>query len=115
MNTFYNFVVPFVILPSFFMSYFSNDPNSDKITAIKNEVEAAKNVVTENIEKLIERGEKIELLDGRKTNELTVRSRSVSVSVHNGHIMKSNYFMLYLLTFLRNRKRRINSRTRRKR
>jgi len=50
--------------------YFSNDPNSDKITAIKTEVEAAKNIVTENIEKLIERGEKIELLVD-KTNALT--------------------------------------------
>jgi vesicle-associated membrane protein 7 len=53
--------------------YFSNDPNSDKITAIKTEVEAAKNVVTENIEKLIERGEKIELLVD-KTNQLTEES-----------------------------------------
>jgi len=50
--------------------YFTNDPNSDKITAIKNEVEAAKNIVTENIELLIDRGDKIELLVD-KTNELT--------------------------------------------
>eukprot|EP01128_Nolandella_sp_AFSM9_P005693 TRINITY_DN2809_c0_g1_i1.p1 TRINITY_DN2809_c0_g1~~TRINITY_DN2809_c0_g1_i1.p1 ORF type:complete len:240 (-),score=66.94 TRINITY_DN2809_c0_g1_i1:218-904(-) len=41
--------------------YFSHDPSSDKISAIKSEVEAAKNVVIENIDKLIEREEMIQL------------------------------------------------------
>jgi len=49
--------------------YFSNDPTSDKITAIKTEVDAAKSVVLENIDKLLDRGEKIELLVD-KTSQL---------------------------------------------
>jgi len=43
-------------------SFFSNDINSDKITALQIEIETAKNIVTENIEKLIDRGEKIDIL-----------------------------------------------------
>jgi len=42
--------------------FFSNDINSDKITALQIEIETAKNIVTENIEKLIDRGEKIDIL-----------------------------------------------------
>lgn len=43
-------------------NFFSYDPNSDKMTALETEIQAAKNVLVENIEKLIERGEKIDLL-----------------------------------------------------
>eukprot|EP01126_Amoeba_proteus_P005548 TRINITY_DN1187_c0_g1_i22.p2 TRINITY_DN1187_c0_g1~~TRINITY_DN1187_c0_g1_i22.p2 ORF type:complete len:127 (+),score=26.35 TRINITY_DN1187_c0_g1_i22:530-910(+) len=49
--------------------YFSNDPNSDKLLAIQTELEAAKAVLTENIDKLIERQEHIDLLV-QKTDQL---------------------------------------------
>jgi len=54
-------------------AYFSNDVNSDKITALQIEIETAKNIVTENIEKLIERGEKIDILV-EKTQQLSEES-----------------------------------------
>lgn len=52
-------------------NFFSFDPNSDKVSALETEIQAAKNVLVENIEKLIERGEKIDLLV-EKTETLQV-------------------------------------------
>jgi len=53
--------------------YFSRDANSDKVTALQLEIENTKNIVTENIEKLIERGEHIEMLV-EKTSQLSNES-----------------------------------------
>jgi len=53
-------------------TYFSKDANSDKLTALQLEIDMTKNRVTENIEKLIERGEHIDLLverTGQLANE----------------------------------------------
>eukprot|EP01118_Nematostelium_gracile_P007497 TRINITY_DN2448_c0_g1_i1.p1 TRINITY_DN2448_c0_g1~~TRINITY_DN2448_c0_g1_i1.p1 ORF type:complete len:227 (+),score=56.28 TRINITY_DN2448_c0_g1_i1:69-749(+) len=44
------------------MDYYSNNPSADKITKIKGEVDEVKNVMVHNIEKVLERGERIELL-----------------------------------------------------
>lgn len=52
-------------------NYFSRDANSDKLTALQMEIENSKMIVTENIEKLIERGEHIDLLVER-TAQLSV-------------------------------------------
>jgi len=43
------------------MEYYSN-PNSDKITKLKSDVDEVKTVMVQNIEKVLERGERIELL-----------------------------------------------------
>jgi len=52
------------------MDYYSNNPNADKISTLKGEVDEVKNVMVQNIEKVLERGEKIELLVD-KTEELS--------------------------------------------
>jgi vesicle-associated membrane protein 7 len=39
-----------------------NDPSSDKITTMKNDLSDIKGVMVNNIEKVLERGERIELL-----------------------------------------------------
>lgn len=53
-------------------TYYSKDANSDKLTALQLEIDMTKNIVTENIEKIIERGEHIEMLverSGQLSNE----------------------------------------------
>jgi len=53
-------------------NYFSKDANSDKLTALQLEIDMTKNIVTENIEKIIERGEHIDMLverTGQLSNE----------------------------------------------
>jgi len=55
--------------------FFSNDRNADKITKVKGEIEDAKNVMVQNIEKVLARGEKIEVLVD-KTEDLNQQSQS---------------------------------------
>jgi len=57
-------------------NYFTNDPNSDKITAIQTELETTKSIVTESIEKLIARNEQIDLLV-TKTESLVTESAAM--------------------------------------
>ncbi|KAJ5077052.1 vesicle-associated membrane protein [Anaeramoeba ignava] len=44
------------------MIYFSSNPDSDKIKKVKSEIDDVKKIMTQNIEKVLERGEKIEIL-----------------------------------------------------
>ncbi|DBA72146.1 TPA: hypothetical protein ACH3X2_010868 [Trebouxia sp. C0005] len=44
------------------MRYFANDPNADAINRVRGGVAEVKNIMVENIEKVLERGERIELL-----------------------------------------------------
>jgi len=47
------------------MEYFSYDPSVDKITQVTKKVDETKKVMVENIERVLDRGEKIELLVSR--------------------------------------------------
>jgi len=49
------------------MEYYSN-PNSDKINKLKGEVDEVKSVMVQNIEKVLERSERIELLVSKTEN-----------------------------------------------
>ncbi|GMI35419.1 hypothetical protein TrCOL_g6361 [Triparma columacea] len=44
------------------MEFYNNNPEADAVTKVKGQIEDVKNVMVENIEKVLERGEKIELL-----------------------------------------------------
>eukprot|EP00622_Pseudochattonella_farcimen_P004181 FR739514.1.p1 GENE.FR739514.1~~FR739514.1.p1 ORF type:complete len:173 (+),score=25.42 FR739514.1:60-521(+) len=44
------------------MEYYNSDPSADSINQVKSNLEDVKGVMVENIEKVLERGEKIELL-----------------------------------------------------
>ncbi|KAL8152644.1 hypothetical protein V2J09_010404 [Rumex salicifolius] len=44
------------------IEYYSNDPNSDSINRIKGELSQVRNVMIDNIDKVLERGERLELL-----------------------------------------------------
>eukprot|EP01105_Mastigella_eilhardi_P005287 TRINITY_DN1702_c0_g1_i1.p2 TRINITY_DN1702_c0_g1~~TRINITY_DN1702_c0_g1_i1.p2 ORF type:complete len:145 (+),score=49.42 TRINITY_DN1702_c0_g1_i1:455-889(+) len=50
------------------MDYFSNDSSADKITQVKGEIDAVRQIMVENIEQVLERGEHIELLVDRTSN-----------------------------------------------
>lgn len=47
------------------MDYYSNNPNADRINRVRNEIDEVKSVMVQNIEKVLERGERIELLVDR--------------------------------------------------
>ena len=44
------------------MDFYSSDPSADKIIKVQSDIDDVKNVMVQNIEKVLERGEKIELL-----------------------------------------------------
>jgi len=50
------------------MDYYSNNPNADKINRVRGEIDEVKSVMVTNIEKVLERGERIELLVDRTEN-----------------------------------------------
>jgi len=50
------------------MDYYSHNPNADRINKLKGEVDEVKHVMVHNIEKVLERGERIELLVDKTEN-----------------------------------------------
>ncbi|KAK9141752.1 hypothetical protein Syun_011152 [Stephania yunnanensis] len=50
------------------MEYYSSDPNADRINRIKGEMSQVRNVMIENIDKVLERGDRLELLVDKTAN-----------------------------------------------
>jgi len=50
------------------MDYYSHNPQADRITRVRGEIDDVKSVMVHNIEKVLERGERIELLVDRTEN-----------------------------------------------
>ncbi|CAE5977950.1 unnamed protein product [Arabidopsis arenosa] len=50
------------------MEYYSNDPNADMMSIIKGEMTQVRNVMIENIDKVLDRGERLELLVDKTEN-----------------------------------------------
>ncbi|WOL05111.1 hypothetical protein Cni_G13834 [Canna indica] len=50
------------------MDYYSNDPNADRMNRIKGEMSQVRNVMIENIDKVLERGERLEMLVDKTAN-----------------------------------------------
>ncbi|KAG0256270.1 hypothetical protein DFQ27_005807, partial [Actinomortierella ambigua] len=48
--------------------YFSTNPNADRIKQVQGEIEQVKDVMVHNIERVLERGERIELLVDKTDN-----------------------------------------------
>ncbi|XP_076956536.1 vesicle-associated membrane protein 711-like [Bidens hawaiensis] len=44
------------------MQYYSNDPNADRINRLKGEMNQVQNVMIQNIDKVLERGDRLEIL-----------------------------------------------------
>ncbi|XP_074578718.1 vesicle-associated membrane protein 711-like [Curcuma longa] len=50
------------------IDYYSNDPNADRMNRIKGEMSQVRSVMIENIDKVLERGERLELLVDKTAN-----------------------------------------------
>ncbi|XP_045827368.1 vesicle-associated membrane protein 711-like [Trifolium pratense] len=50
------------------MEYFSTDPNADRINRLKGEMSQVRNVMIENIDKVLDRGDRLELLVDKTTD-----------------------------------------------
>eukprot|EP00732_Lithocolla_globosa_P006534 Lithocolla_globosa_v1_NODE_7658_length_917_cov_25.230858.p1 type:complete len:236 gc:universal NODE_7658_length_917_cov_25.230858:842-135(-) len=50
------------------MGYYSENPDADRINEVRNEIDTVKNVMVQNIEKVLERGERMELLVDKTDN-----------------------------------------------
>lgn len=50
------------------MEYFTNDPNADRINRMKGEISQVRNVMIENIDKVLERGDRLEVLVDKTSN-----------------------------------------------
>ncbi|KAL2489561.1 Vesicle-associated membrane protein [Forsythia ovata] len=50
------------------IEYFSNDPNADRINRLKGEMSQVRNVMIENIDKVLDRGDRLELLVDKTAN-----------------------------------------------
>jgi len=50
------------------MEYYSTNPNADKVTKVKEDLDNVKSVMVQNIEKVLDRGERIELLVDKTEN-----------------------------------------------
>lgn len=65
------------------MNYFNTDPNADKLQAIRSSVDQVRNIMVENIDKVLARGEKVELLvkksEVMSEQAVSMRKRAVQV------------------------------------
>eukprot|EP00946_MAST-07B_sp_MAST-7B-sp1_P004694 g4694.t1 len=59
------------------MNYYNDNPNADPLSKVQNQIKDVKNVAMKNIEKVLERGEKIDLLVDK-----TDRMRNTAVKFH---------------------------------
>ncbi|CAL1375022.1 unnamed protein product [Linum trigynum] len=50
------------------MEYYSSDPNADRMNRLKGEMNQVRNVMIENIDKVLERGDRLELLVDKTSN-----------------------------------------------
>ncbi|GMG98989.1 hypothetical protein Nepgr_000829 [Nepenthes gracilis] len=50
------------------MEYYSNDPNADRMNRLRGEMNQVRNVMIENIDKVLDRGDRLELLVDKTAN-----------------------------------------------
>ncbi|KAK9686030.1 hypothetical protein K7432_015282 [Basidiobolus ranarum] len=65
------------------MEFFSHNPNADKVKQVQGEIEQVKDVMVQNIERVLERGERIDLLvdktDTLNQSAFAFRKRSTAL------------------------------------
>jgi len=81
------------------MDYYSSNPNADKINRVKGEIDEVKSVMVTNIEKVLERGERIELLVDRteNLNQAAFKFKKQSTSLKNAMWWKNIKIMIILI------------------
>lgn len=67
------------------MDFYSNDKNADKLKQVQGEIDQVKDVMTHNIERVLERGERIDILvdrtDGLSQQAFAFKKRSTLLKV----------------------------------
>ncbi|KAG9307254.1 hypothetical protein G9A89_017082 [Geosiphon pyriformis] len=89
------------------MEYFSTNPGADKIKQVHGEIEQVKDVMVHNIERVLERGERIELLvdktDNLNQQAFAFRKRSTALKRSmwwkNTKLMILLVFVIILITY----------------
>mmetsp|Transcript_32402 Transcript_32402/g.74958 ORF Transcript_32402/g.74958 Transcript_32402/m.74958 type:complete len:224 (+) Transcript_32402:102-773(+) len=73
------------------MAFYNSDPSSDQIGQVKSQLEDVKGVMVENIEKVLERGEKIELLVDKtdRLNQTAFKFEKTSKQLKNAMFWKT--------------------------
>ena len=83
------------------MDFFNDNPNADSFGKVKNQIEDVKGVMVENIEKVLARGEKIELLVDKteQLNQSAKKFHKASKSLKDAMWWKNvkMYGMIFLL------------------
>ena len=84
------------------LEYYSNDPNADRINRLKGEMRQVRNVMIENIDKVLERGDRLELLVDKTTNMQgnTMRFRKQARRFRNTIWWKNVKLMVMLIILL---------------
>lgn len=79
--------------------YFTNNPQSDRITRVKGEIEEVKGIMKENIEKVLDRGDKITLLVDKTAtlNEQSYKFKKQSQAVKNAMWWKNAKLWIILI------------------
>lgn len=76
------------------MDFYSNDKNADKLKQVQGEIDQVKDVMTHNIERVLERGERIDILvdrtDGLSQQAFAFKKRSTLLKV-NWHLNRVRY------------------------
>jgi len=71
------------------MDYYNNNPNADRINRVRGEIDEVKNVMVHNIEKVLERGERIELLVDRTE---TLNQTAVKFKKHSTQLKRAMWW-----------------------
>lgn len=84
------------------MEYYSNDPNADRINRLKGEMSQVRNVMIENIDKVLERGDRLELLVDKASNMQgnTMRFRKQARRFRNTVWWKNVKLMIMVIILL---------------
>jgi vesicle-associated membrane protein 7 len=86
------------------MEYFNTNPNADKIQQVQNQIESVKDIMIENIDRVLERGEKIELLVDKtdRLNQQAFNFEKSSRSLKNAMLCRKirNYVILAIIIAL---------------
>ncbi|KAL6556732.1 hypothetical protein OROGR_006020 [Orobanche gracilis] len=84
------------------MDYYSNDPNADRINRIRGEMSQVRNVMIENIDKVLERGDRLELLVDKTANmqRNTLRFRKQAGRFRNSVWWRNVKLMVALILLL---------------
>jgi len=84
------------------MEYFSSNPDADRINEVRGEIDEVKQVMVTNIEKVLERGEKIELLVDKteNLNQQAFKFKTQSTSLKRSMWWKNVKFGLVIFAFV---------------